>query len=49
MGVEELGHGGRAEREHLTDFINSPTDRLLVAEISGDWASWNTMADINIL
>jgi hypothetical protein len=35
-------------RDHLRKFIHS-ADRLLVSEISGNWASWAVLCDINKL
>jgi hypothetical protein len=35
-----------AIRDHLKQFIDS-NDRLFVAELSGQWASYNIMVDLN--
>ncbi len=36
-------------RDHLLNFINQTTDRLIVNEIDENWASWRAMAKINEL
>lgn len=36
-------------RDHLKDFINTKTDRLVVNEIDNVWATWRAMANINEL
>jgi hypothetical protein len=36
-------------RDHLINFIDKKTDRLIVNEIDTNWATWRSMVDINTL